>query len=40
MKGFTTTSEMTNSEIQDMAQSLYNQGKYVLERVSQPRFEI
>lgn len=38
-ESFTTTSEMTNSEIQDMAQSLYNQGKYVLERVSQPRFE-
>ena len=38
-ESFTITSEMTNSEIQDMAQSLYNQGKYVLERVSQPRFE-
>lgn len=37
-ESFTTTSSMTNSEIQDMSQQLYNQGQYVLSRVSQPRF--
>lgn len=36
---FTTTTIMTNDEIQDMAQQLYDQGNNVLERVSQPRFE-
>ena len=36
---FTTTTEMTNEEIQDMAQQLYDQAVGVLERVSQPRFE-
>lgn len=36
---FTITSTMTNEEIQDMSQQLYDQGNSVLIRVSQPRFE-
>lgn len=36
---FTITSEMTNIDVQDMAEQLYAQGKEVLSRVSQPRFE-
>lgn len=35
---FITTSEMTNSEIQDVTMQLYNQSKEILNRVSQPRF--
>lgn len=36
---FTITSEMTNVDVQDMAENLYAQGNEVLDRVSQPRFE-
>ena len=38
-ESFITTTEMDNSEIQDVAMSLYTQGQYVLSRVAQPRFE-
>jgi hypothetical protein len=34
------TDSMTSVEIQDAEQALYNQGKNVLTRISQPRYEI
>ena len=37
-ESFITTSQMTNSEVQDVAMELYKQGSLVLQRVSQPRF--
>lgn len=38
-ESFTITTKMTDTEIQDMAQQLYNQSVEVLHRVAYPRFE-